>query len=88
MKAIFNNNREVEFKTLSAGNTFIDKEFDDNTVFMVIEPSIEVDITPDRNLVDEDEFYGYAVDLMHGGVYGFSSDDMVLPVEASLVVNM
>ena len=84
MKVTIKETNKVEFGTLRPGNTFIDPEFDDYAVFMVVEPGIEIIIKPDTDIVDEDEFYGYAVNLNDGGLFGFDKDTEVIPVNAEL----
>lgn len=88
MEILINDNRKVKFNTLMVGATFIDKEYDEDTIFMVVEPSIEVNITPDTDLVDIEEFCGYAVDLKNGGVMGYGPDEMVIPVKANVIANI
>lgn len=88
MEILINDNRKVKFNTLMTGATFIDKEYDEDTIFMVVEPSIEVNITPDTDLVDVEEFCGYAVDLKNGGIMGYGPDEMVIPVKANVIASI
>lgn len=84
MKVTIKETNKVEFETLMPGKTFIDPEYDDCAVFMVVEPGIEIIIKPDTDIVDEDEFYGYAVNLNDGGLFGFGKNAEVIPVNAEL----
>jgi len=88
MEILINDNREVKFNALMVGATFIDKNWGEDTIFMVVEPSIEVNITPDTDLVEVDEFCGYAVDLKNGGIMGYGPDEMVVPVKANIIATI
>lgn len=83
MKVTFKDN-EVRFDTLRVGQTFIDMDYDEDAVLMVVEASLDVDLGPSK-LVEE-EIVGYAVELSGGGVYGFRADEMVVPVESEVIV--
>lgn len=82
MKIIFSKKKEVEFSALTIGQTFMDTEYDDCAVFMVVEPAIDVDITSDRG--DKAQYAGYAVDLTNGIIVGYGSAEQVIPVDATL----
>ena len=82
MEIIIKEKKDVEFGTLSTGQTFIDNEYDADTVFMVVKPTIDVKIETFRD--DNAEYFGYAVDLSKGRVYGYGSAEQVTPVSTTL----
>lgn len=84
MKIIIGQNK-VDFSTLKTGQTFIDPEYDNDTVLMVVEPAIDVDITTDREIAGR-EYAGYAVDLSTGAIIGYGSAEQVTPVDTILTV--
>lgn len=87
MEIVFNTKNEIDFELLIEGDTFIDPEYDDSAVLIVVEPMIEVILKPNPKVVDEDEFYGYAVDLGTGALIGYKRTDKVIPVETKLTVD-
>lgn len=86
MKITFKDKNEVTFGTLSRGATFINPEYDEEEVFVLVEPVMDVDIKPDTDIVDEDEYYGYAVSIREGYLMGFTINDKVIPVEVEVIV--
>ena len=87
MKITVNDTNTKEFCNLYVGDTFIDtQEFDEDTVLMVVEVSIELKLEADTLITGTDEFYGYAVDLSSGTIYGYKADEMVVPVKSELTV--
>lgn len=76
--------KKVNFDTLKVGDTFIDENFDECTVLMVVGASIDVDIC--ASSVVTEEFIGYAVDLSDGGLYGYRADEKVIPIRAEVTV--
>lgn len=85
MEIVFNSKNEIDFELLIDGDTFIDPEYDDCAVMIVIKPMIEVDLKANKKIVDDD-FYGYAVDLGTGALIGYKRTDKVIPVETKLTV--
>ena len=83
MKVNFKEN-EVRFDTLKPGDTFIDKEYDEESVLVVVEPSLDVDLCESK-LVEED-YFGYAVDLSGGNLFGFTADTLVVQVKTEVTV--
>ena len=83
MKVIFEEN-EVRFDTLKAGDTFIDNNYDRERVLVVVEPSLDVDVS-ESSLVEE-EYAGYAVDLSGGALFGFTAETLVIPVKTEVTV--
>ena len=75
---------EVPFRDLRVGDTFIDRQIDPDEIFMVIEESLDVKLSPDKEIVGDTEFYGYAVSLTTGGVYGYSELEVVIPLKAEV----
>ena len=75
---------EVRFDTLKAGDTFIDNNYDRESVLMVIAPSLDVDLC-ESSLVEE-TYAGYAVELCGGNLYGFTADTLVVPVKTEATV--
>lgn len=86
MEIVFNTKNEIDFEILIEGDTFIDPEYDDGAVMIVVKPMIEVDLKANKKIVD-DEFYGYAVDLLTGALIGYNRTDKVIRVDAKLIVN-
>ena len=84
MKVTFKES-EVKFCDLRVGDTFIDKDYDEEAVLLKVEPSLDVDIC-ESSLV-EGEYTGYAVDIKGGGIYGFFGTEMVIPVESEVIIN-
>lgn len=76
---------EVPFGNLKVGDTYIDKDFGPEEIFMVVEPSIEVLLKPDRDVVDNTQFCGYGVSLTTGGIYGYPENELVVPVAAEVI---
>lgn len=87
MKITVNNTNTKRFDDLYVGDTFIDnKEFDEDTVLMVVDVCIELKLEADTLITGTDEIYGYAVDLSSGTIYGYKADEMVIPVKSELTV--
>lgn len=87
MKITVNDTIAKRFSDLYVGDTFIDtKEFDEDTVLMVVDVCIELKLEPDTLITGTDEIYGYAVDLSSGTIYGYKTDEMVVPVKSELTV--
>lgn len=87
MKISVNDTNAKRFDELFVGDTFIDtKEFDEDTVLMVVETCIELKLEPDTLIAGTDEFYGYAVDLSSGAIYGYKPGEVVIPVKSELIV--
>lgn len=87
MKITVNTTNTVKFKDLKRGETFICPEYDEDVIFMVIEPDMDVVIKPDGDWCEEDEFAGYAISLNMGTLSGFHTDEEVIPVDTELIVN-
>lgn len=87
MKVTFDTTKnEVDFGILVAGDAFIDYNYDEDSVLIVVEPMIEVDLKTNRKVVGGKEFYGYAVDLDTGAIIGYNYDDKVIRVNAEVTV--
>lgn len=87
MKITVNDTNAKRFDDLYVGDTFIDiKEFDEDTVLMVVDVVIELKLEPDTLITGTDVFHGYAVDLSSGTIYGYKADEMVIPVKSELTV--
>lgn len=87
MKITVNDTNAKEFCNLYVGDTFIDnKEFDEDTVLMVVDVCIDLKLEADTLITGTDEIYGYAVDLSSGTIYGYKADEMVIPVKSELTV--
>ena len=82
MKIEFKEKKTVVFDSLAMGQTFIDPEYDDGSILMVVEPAIDVQLTTDKE--DDVKYVGYAVDLSNGVIIGYESDEEVVPVNATL----
>ena len=87
MKITVNDTNAKRFDNLCVGDTFIDtKEFDEDTVLMVVDVCIELKLEPDTLITGADEIYGYAVCLGSGTIYGYKADEMVVPAKSELTV--
>jgi hypothetical protein len=75
---------EVPFSKLKIGDTYIDKDFDEDEIFMVVEPSLDVMLLPDKEIVGDTEFCGYGVSLTTGAIYGYPESELVIPVRAEV----
>ena len=87
MKITVNTTNAVTFKELERGTTFICPEYDEDVIFMVVEPDMDVVIKPDEDWCEEDEFAGYAIGLNMGTLSGFDADEKVIRVDTELIVN-
>ena len=77
-------NKLEEPKDLKFGDTFIDEEnFGKDTVLMCIKKN---DI--DYEIEFDEPYYGAAINLRDGVIYGYGSDEPVIPVSYSLTVNL
>ena len=86
MEINFNKPEEIKFffKNLKHGDIFIDKEnFGNGTVLMCIKTS-EIDY----EIEFDEPYYGAAINLRDGVIYGYGSDEPVIPVSYSLTVNL
>lgn len=70
------------FKDLAYGETFIDEDFGAETVLMRISKN-----QIDCNLDFEEPYYGAAINLKDGTIYGYGSDEPVVPVFCTLRVS-
>ena len=87
MKVTFDTTKnEVDFGILVAGETFIDYDYDENSVLMVVEPMIEVNLTTNKTVSGGKEFCGYAVDLDTGAIIGYHYDEKVIRADAKVIV--
>ena len=87
MKITINDTNAKRFDSLCVGDTFIDyQEFDEDTVLMVVDTCIDLNLEPDRLIAGSDEIRGYAVCLGSGTIYGYKADEMVIPVKSELTV--
>lgn len=85
MKVTFKDTEKfVEFSKLRNGDTFIDQEYDEETVLVRVEACIDVVLEADEDVTDK--FDGYAVDIQSGRVMGYYKSDKVTPIEAEVVV--
>ena len=85
MKIEIEEKKKVTFDILRAGQTFLDPDYDDSSVLMVVEPAI--DILLENDMEDADAMYdGYAVDLSNGTIVGYRSAEEVVLVDATLTV--
>ena len=82
MEIIIKENEKVHFDTLKVGQTFIDPEYDDCDVLMVVGTTPDVKLSTDRN--DGAEYGGYAVDLSNGMILGYGTAEQVFPVVSTL----
>ena len=73
-----------EFSELVAGDTFIDPEYDEETVLMVVNTCIDLVLKPDGEITKEGEYDGYAVDLTLGRIIGYNNSATVFEVESKL----
>ena len=86
MKVTYKRRNEVSFDTLRPGDTFMDDAYDETTVFVVIQESVDITIKPDDCTT---EFYGYAAAINDTGiVYGYKADEKVIPVEVELLITL
>lgn len=70
------------FGDLNPGDTFMDKDFgDDETVLMCIRIK-----DYDCEIKSDEPYYGYAINLKDGRIYGYASDEPVIPVSCNLTV--
>lgn len=76
-----------EFGTLIEGETFIDPEYDEGTVLIVVKPMIEVILQANKDITDGDEFDGFAADLRSGAIIGYHNSDEIIPVSTELIVD-
>ncbi len=76
---------KVQFDTLKIGQTFIDPEYDDYVVLMVVGTTPDVMVATDRD--DGAEYAGYAVDLSNGMILGYGSAEQIWPVDATLTAD-
>lgn len=84
MKVTFKDTEKfVEFGKLRNGDTFIDQEYDEDTVLVRVEACIDVVLETDE---DTDEYDGYAVDIQTGKVMGYYKNNKVTPIEAEVIV--
>lgn len=74
----------LEFSELVAGDTFIDPEYDEETVLMVVDTCMDVVLKPDGEITKEGEYDGYAVDLTLGRIIGYNNFTTVFKVESKL----
>lgn len=88
MKFTFKTASATKFDDLGNGQTFIDPEIDDSTVFIKASPNLDLNLTTDLDQVAR-KFDGYAVDLYTGEIGGYYADDEVIPVtvEATVIRN-
>ena len=87
MKITVNDTNAKRFDDLYVGDTFIDnKEFDEDTVLMVVDVCIELKLEANTLITGTDEIYGYAVDLSSGTIYGYMADEMIIPAKSELTV--
>lgn len=80
------NNKQVKFQELKHGDTFIDPNYDDEAIFVVVRESLDVSIKPE---VESEEFFGYATAINDNGlVFGYKADEKVIPVDLKIIVSM
>lgn len=85
MKVTFKDTEKyVEFGKLKNGSTFIDPEYDEDTVLMRVDTCVDVDLGTDTDI--SEEFNGYAVNIQTGRIMGYYDTDKVVPVEAEVIV--
>lgn len=85
MKITFKDTEKyVEFGQLPIGKTFIDPDYDEDTVLMRVDTCVDVDLITDTDV--SEKFNGYAVDIQTGYIMGYYSTDKVIPVEAEVTV--
>lgn len=84
MKVNFKDN-VVTFDLLKKGETFIDPNYDDDTIIIKVEPCGDIHMTADEELTDK-EFDGYGVDPHTGSVLGYYNEDEVIPIRAEITV--
>lgn len=83
MKIEIKEKKKVTFDSLTVGQTFIDPEYDDSSVLMVVEPAIDIQLSTDRE--DDARYAGYAVDFSNGEIIGYGSAEEVIPVDTTLM---
>lgn len=77
---------KVDFKTLTPGDTFIDPEYDETTIFVVIEETFDTRISSD---LEDVTFDGYAAALNEcGKVYGYQAEEKIIPVSLEVIVKL
>ena len=82
MKIEIKEDKKVTFDTLRLGQTFLDPEYEERAVLMVVEPAIDINLSTDRE--DDAIYAGYAVDLSNGVIMGYGSAEEVVPVDTTL----
>ena len=87
MKITFKDTEKfVRFDTLRHGNTFIDPDYDKDTIMMCVDTCCDVALTTNMDVKDGTEYDGFAVDIGTGIIIGYRDDDRVIPVNAEVVV--
>ena len=84
MKTTIEFRNASEFSELVAGDTFIDPDYDDTTVLMVVDTCVDVVLKPDGEITKEGEYDGYAVDLTSGRIIGYNNSTEVFEVDSKL----
>lgn len=84
MKITFKDSKFVEFGQLHNSDTFIDPDYDEDTVLMRVDTCVDIDLITDTGL--SDEYDGYAVDIQTGYIMGLYNSNKVVPVEAEVTV--
>lgn len=86
MKITFKDTEKyVRFNTLRHGDTFIDLDYDKDTIMMCVDTCCDVALTTDMGEADY-EYDGFAIDVATGIIIGYHDDDKVIPVNAEIVV--
>lgn len=84
MKVAFKDTNVVNFSTIRCGGTFIDQDYDEDTILMRVKAYVDVVLGTDTAI--SEDFDGYAVDIQMGKIMGYYNYDEVIPVEAEVVV--
>lgn len=73
---------EFFFKNLEYGDTFTDETFEGAVLMRIKRDDC------DYSIEFEEPYYGAAINLKNGIVYGYGSDEPVTPVSCSLTANL